>query len=165
MFANLSKSKVKYATNQVGVWMGDSLRVGPLTVTRNCVAVPDAALIPYRLHRLRNATLICEFICRAFSPSAPSATSCGRSIGTSPQRKHCTVVCLDSQQLRRCWWGDSPRHHPKHGLESQHLQVLQAVWQRGRPRWSLNPSPLGPTQDHPRGGEGAASPCSMSRST
>ena len=40
----------------------------PITVTRNCVAVPDAALIPYRLHRLRNATLICEFICRACFP-------------------------------------------------------------------------------------------------
>ena len=85
MFANLLKRKVKYATRQVGVWMGNSLRVGPLTVTRNCVAKPDAALIPCRLHRLRTATLICEFLCRAFSPSAPSAKTCGHSIGTSPQ--------------------------------------------------------------------------------
>ena len=67
-FANLLKRKVKYATRQVGVWMGNSLRVGPLAVTRNCVAKPDAALIPCRLHRLRTATLICEFLCRAFFP-------------------------------------------------------------------------------------------------
>ena len=67
-FANLLKRKVKYATREVGVWVGNSLRVGPLTVTRNCVAKPDAALIPCRLHRHRTATLICEFLCRAFFP-------------------------------------------------------------------------------------------------
>ena len=68
MCAIALERKVKYATKQVGVWMGNSLRVGPLTVTRNCVAKPDAALIPYRLHRLRTATLICEFLCRVCFP-------------------------------------------------------------------------------------------------
>ena len=155
MFANLLNRKVKCATRQVGVWMVPN-RVGPLTVTRNCVAKPDAALIPYRPQGLRTATLICEFLCRAFSPSAPPAKACGHAIGTSPHRKHSTTLC-------HC--EDSASHHPKHALESQHLQVLQAVWQRGRPRWSLNPLALGPTQDHPRGGGGAASPYSMTRST